>query len=110
MMRVEKNTVVYIRYIMKNGRGEVLENRMDERTGYLHGSSGILPVLQAQLEGLKAGDEKQVYLSRQEGLTDDDFSFEVIIDALRPALPEELALGYLVECGDDCVCYNQSQQ
>ena len=92
MMHVNKDIIVFIRYIMKNGEGEILENRMNEPTSYLHGSAGILPLLQAQLEGLKAGDQKLVYLKKDSGLTDDDFTFEVVIDALRNALPEDTAV------------------
>jgi len=77
---------------------------------YLHGSSGILPLLQEQLEGLKTGDKKIVYLDAESGLTSDDFIFEVIIDEVHTALKEELLLGYPVKidvakCEADCDCY-----
>jgi len=60
---------------------------------------------------LKAGDNKIVYLLQESGLTDDDFSFEVIIDNVRAALPEEILLGYPVKidtdkCEVNCVCYS----
>jgi len=42
----------------------------------LHGSSGILPLLQAQLAGLKTGDKKIVYLTAESGFTNDDFIFD----------------------------------
>lgn len=112
MIPVTKNSVVSIRYIMKNGAGEVLENTLNsEQVSYLHGSAGIQPLLQAQLEGLKAGDKKKVYLSEASGLTDEDFIFEVIIDEVRTALEEEILLGYPVKlsvakCEADCDCYN----
>ncbi len=67
-------------------------------------------MLQAQLEGLKAGDKKTVYLTAASGFTNEDFIFEVIVDEVRDALKEEILLGYPVQlnvakCEADCDCY-----
>jgi hypothetical protein len=96
---------------MKDSNEVVLENTMnDSPVSYLHGSTGIHPLLQAQLEGLKAGDKKTIYLTTDSGLTNKDFVFEVIIDDVRAALKEEILLGYPVKlnvskCEADCDCY-----
>lgn len=111
-MYIVKDNVVSIRYIMKDSKEAVLENTMNNLpVSYLHGSLGIQPFLQAQLEGLKAGDKKTVYLTTESGLTNEDFVFEVIIDEVRPALKEEVLLGYPVKlnvqkCEADCDCYS----
>jgi FKBP-type peptidyl-prolyl cis-trans isomerase SlyD len=110
---IAKNCVVAIRYIMKNSREEVLENRMNlDPVNYLHGSTGIQPLLQAQLEGLRVGDKKTVFLPAESGLTGEDFTFEVIIDDVRSASSEEIMLGYPVKltvqkCETECPCYDQ---
>jgi FKBP-type peptidyl-prolyl cis-trans isomerase SlyD len=112
MMPIAKDNVVAMRYIMMNAEGLVLENTMSNNpVSYLHGSSGIQPLLQVQLEGLKAGDKKRVYLNAESGLTTEDFIFEVIIDEVRAALKEEILLGYPVKlnapkCEADCDCYH----
>ena len=96
---------------MKNGRGEELENTMNnDPVSYLHGSAGIQPLLQEQLKGLKKGDKKTVHLPAASGLTNGDFIFEVIVDEVRIASPEEIQLGYPVtvavqKCEADCDCY-----
>ncbi len=110
LITISKDRVVSLRYIMFNGRGEVLENSMEgSPISYLQGSNGIQLLLQRQLEGLTTGSRKSIVLAKDTGLTDDDFSFEVIIDEVREALPEELLLGYPVlppaACGEDCGCY-----
>lgn len=111
MMQVAKNSVVSIRYVMKNSAEEIIENTMNGMpVSYLHGSTGILPLLQLQLEGLKAGDKKMVCLPAAPGLTNEDFSFDVIVDTVRIALEQELLLGYPVnnatqKCEADCACY-----
>ena len=59
---------------MKNSSGEVLEdNWNNDPVSYLHGSTAILPMLQVQLEGLKTGDKKLVYLTSAPGLSNEDF-------------------------------------
>jgi len=113
MICIDNNMVVALRYVMRNGNGEVLEDTMQAApVNYLHGSKGILPLLQEQLQGLKAGDKKQVLLSKQNSEADDNFVFDVVIDDVREALPEEIILGYPVQittevCNDDCYCYDE---
>jgi len=111
MMIVTKNIVVIFRYVMKNSKGQVIENTMNGSPKcYLHGSSGIQASLQVQFEGLKVGDTKVIYLKKESGLSNEDFTFDIIIDKLRPALDEELMLGYPVSiddliCDSNCICY-----
>ncbi len=111
MMQIVKDSVVSIRYIMRSSSGTILENTMNHNpVNYLHGSTGILTLLQAQLEGLRAGDKKQVYLTTASGLTNEDFNFDVIIDEVRVASKEEILLGYPVKinvakCEANCDCY-----
>jgi len=115
-MNITKERVVSVRYIMKNSNNEILENIMNsDPVSYVHGSAGIFPSLQQQLEGLKAGDKKEVYLPALPGLTSEDFSFEVIIDDVRVALTEEVLLGYPLKinakkCETGCDCYSFIEQ
>lgn len=110
-MIVRKNMVVYFRYIMKNSKGFVIENTMaDSPKCYLHGSCGIQSSLQLQFEDLKVGDTKVIYLKKKSTEINEDFTFDVIIDKLRPALQEEQILGYpfLIDnsvCESDCICH-----
>lgn len=111
MTIVKENIVVAFRYIMKNNRGEVIENTMEGSPKcYLHGSGEILPALQAQFEGLKTGDSKIIHLRKQDGVAEQDFTFDIVIDNLRSASEEELILGYPVSidsliCDSNCICH-----
>ena len=87
---IRENTIVSIRYTMKNGRGEVLENKS---ITYLHGSSAISEILQSQLQGLEPGEQKQVLLKKGQEDADDDFTFDIVVDATREATPEEQKRG-----------------
>ncbi len=87
---IRENAIVQVRYTMKNGRGEVLE---EKSITYLQGSSSISPILQSQLQGLETGQQKQALLKKGQEDADDDFTFDIIVDAIRDATPEEKRRG-----------------
>jgi G3E family GTPase len=89
---IGKDTIVTLKYTMKNGRGEILDNR---RTTYLQGSSDISPTLQAQLQGLRAGDHRQIILNKGVEDADDDFTFDIVIESVRQAMQIHLLSGFL---------------
>ena len=109
-MQIEKNTVTAFRYIMKNSKGAILENTMNAApVSYVHGSAGIQSELQSQLEGLKAGDKKMICLKMGDVSTDEDLTFEIIIDDVRAASKNEILLGQPVKekdaiCAPGCNC------
>ena len=112
-MHISEHTVVSIRYKMTNTRGEVLENTMEgQPIQYIHGRGNILPALEAELNGLKAGECKTILISKEKGYNeaDDEFIVEVIIDEIRQATGQELKEGLLqfkqptIHCGSGCVC------
>jgi hypothetical protein len=62
-----------------------------------------------QLDGLKEGERKQVFLLNEAGGPGDHFKFEVWIENIREALPQELLVGYPLsgaarECAPGCIC------
>lgn len=87
---IRNNTIVSISYSMKNSRGEVLENNS---ISYLHGSSNISAVLQQQLEGGEPGQSIRAFLKKGQEDADDDFIFDIIIDAVREATQQEQQRG-----------------
>lgn len=108
-MVVKRNAVVSLRYVMKNDAGEILEDIRDqEPIEYLHGGGQISAQLEKNLEGLRAGDQRAISLNA--GGSRGTFHFEVIIDCLRMADPEEIASGSPRKktdsdcCGPDCCC------
>ncbi len=109
-MQIEKNMVASFRYTMKNSKGDILEDTMNTApVSYLHGSTAIQTGLQSQLEGLKAGDKKMVCLKMGDVSTDEDFTFDIIVDDVRAASEDEILLGRSVEekaatCGPGCNC------
>jgi FKBP-type peptidyl-prolyl cis-trans isomerase SlyD len=110
-MQIATHTIVAIRYSMQNSKGEVLENILEgSPVEYLHGSGHLLPELEDDLVGLRAGDKKQVFVSSKSYTeVDDDFSFDIIVDSVRLATEEEIKMGRPMEsveeeCGPECIC------
>lgn len=102
-MKIADKTVVSLRYIMKNKEGEEIENTFSgPAVQYVHGAGKILPQLETSLTGLKAGDKKQITLE-----VPDTFHFELEIDSIRMATPEEMEAGNPMatsDCGPGCCC------
>jgi G3E family GTPase len=79
--------IITLHYIMRNGRGENLE---ESSTSFLYGSTALSPLLQSQLKDLQPGDTRIITLPKGAEGADDDFSFEVTLIAIRNATPAEL--------------------
>lgn len=111
-MQVAQNTVVALRYCMKNSNGDILENILGGApVEYLHGSNAIMPALQKSLDGLKAGAVRKINISGEnDAQLNGAFRFDVIIDNVREATAEEIALGKPAkpvsqsDCGPGCCC------
>lgn len=100
-LQITAGKTVSIRYLLKNSKGEILENGMDgPPVTYLHGSGTILPSLEAAVGGLKAGDAKTILVSN--GQEKDDFTIEVIIDRVHDA--NGAIKSNQGDCGPDCIC------
>lgn len=107
-MVVSDNTVVSIRYKIQNTKGEELENILFHHpVEYLHGAGNISPALECHLTGLNAGDKKEIFITSNSGFDnlDDDFIFEVVVDAIRLATDKEIKNGSPVKDGklENCV-------
>jgi FKBP-type peptidyl-prolyl cis-trans isomerase SlyD len=102
-MEIAENTVVSLRYNMRNFEGEEIENTLaGPAVQYIHGSGKILPELESQLQGLKAGAKKSITI----GLSD-TFYFDVEVDEVRMATPVEIETGKPLaanSCGPVCCC------
>ena len=67
-MTVSEGREVSIEYTLKLDSGEVVDSNADrEPLTYTQGSGQLLPALEEALEGMKAGDSKEVALTPDEG-------------------------------------------
>ena len=82
---IKKGMHVSMRYVLRNSKGEVLEDKQ-------YAGPVISPLLQAQLEGLKPGEAKTLVLKKGDEDADDDFTLDVIIDDVREAPPEAMPM------------------
>ena len=57
MSTIAKNSAVSFNYTLKDAEGNVIDQSQGEPLAYLHGHNNIIPGLESQLEGKKAGDK-----------------------------------------------------
>jgi len=101
-MKIKKDSVVSLRYVMKNSTGDVIEDTMERSPiQYLHGAGKIIPALENAIEGMQAG-EKRIFSISDPGLSE-NLHFNLIIDEIRDATPEEIQNGK-PSCGPGCCC------
>jgi hypothetical protein len=109
MIRVADQHIVSLRFAMRDASGQLLEDNLDTAPiSYLQGGSQIYRELQVQLEGMLAGEQRQVVLVMPE-TPPRRFLFDVYVDAVRPATGAEIAAGFPLEqtpgCDADCNCH-----
>jgi len=101
-MRIKKDSVVSLRYIMMNSTGDVIEDTMERSPiQYIHGAGKIIPALETAIEGMQAG-QKKVFSISDPGLSE-NLHFDLVIDEVREATAEEIQTGK-PSCGPGCCC------
>ncbi|HFE48256.1 MAG TPA: peptidylprolyl isomerase [Chromatiaceae bacterium] len=73
-MEISKDKVATLNYVLKNDKGEVMDESQDGQFAYLHGASNIIPGLESALEGKKAGDSMSVSVAPAEGYGERDLA------------------------------------
>src|ERR1700680_3928804 len=67
-MSIETNHVVSIHYTLKGDGGEVIDSSLGgQPLAYLHGHGNLVPGLERELSGKRAGDKLQVTVSPADG-------------------------------------------
>lgn len=78
-MQISKNSVVTLNYTLKNDQGDTLDESQDGSFLYMHGSGGIIPGLESQLEGKSVGDSFSAHIEAAEGYGErDDTMVQVV--------------------------------
>ena len=67
-MNIEDKKVVLVHYTLKNDAGDVLDTSDgQDPLAYLHGAGNIIPGLEAELKGKKAGDKVDAVIKPEDG-------------------------------------------
>jgi FKBP-type peptidyl-prolyl cis-trans isomerase SlyD len=96
-MKIEKNSVVSLRYELINaeGNGEILE-KVEDPISYLHGGyDGIFPLVEEALHGKRVGDNISVTLQPDDAFG--EYEHELVEVEARSAFPEDTAVGMQFE-------------
>lgn len=66
MTTIANDTVVKFNYTLTNDKGETLDQSQGEPLAYLHGHHNIIPGLEKEMTGKKAGDKFKVTVKPEE--------------------------------------------
>ena len=90
-MQITKHVVASIDYILKNDAGEVIDASGEgEPMPYVHGVGGLIPGLERELEGRRAGDALEVRIAPEDGYGERDD--QLMQQISREALPGDEAI------------------
>jgi len=84
-MQISDNCVVAIHYTLRNDAGQTLDSSSGgEPLRYIHGTNGLIPGLERELEGKRAGDAFQASIQPEDayGMPNPDLVQEVPLEAL----------------------------
>lgn len=94
-MKVEKDSVVSLRYELFDSTGELLE-KVDDHISYLHGGyDGIFPMVEEALHGKNVGDQCSVTMKPDEAFGEYDHNLVEVEP--RTSFPKEVAVGMQFE-------------
>ena len=89
---VENGSAVKFEYVMKDDAGEVLTSTQGKPFTYVHGRGQILPGLEKAMEGMRAGETKQVTVPPEDGFGPVDPAAEVEVPK-EQIPPDALTVG-----------------
>jgi len=97
-MSIAKNSVVTMHYALKNDGGDDLgSSHGHEPMAYLHGNDNIVPGLEKELDGKRAGDKINAVVSPEEGYGIRNEDGIRKIDKARFEGDEEITVGMQIQ-------------
>ena len=101
---VQAQKAVGISYTLKNSEGGVLDMApLDDPLWFIQGAGGLLPAVEAALEGKSIGEKLSLDLSPEQGygLRDETRVMSVPKDAFPTGLPIEVGMPFMIEAEGD---------
>jgi FKBP-type peptidyl-prolyl cis-trans isomerase SlyD len=94
-MKIEKDSVVSLRYELFDSEGELVEN-VEDPISYLHGGyDGIFPLVEEALHGKRIGDHCNVTLKPDDSFG--EYEHELVEVEARSSFPADVAVGMQFE-------------
>ncbi len=92
-MTIQKDRVVSIDYELKDASGVLIDRSEGEPLSYLHGNDNLIPGLERQLEGKKAGDKVNCVIAPTDGYGERDTELVFEVSKSNFAEPEKIEPG-----------------
>lgn len=95
-MKIEKNSVVSLRYELVDAEGEEMLEKVEDPISYLHGGyDGIFPLVEEALHGKHVGDHVSVTLQPDDAFG--EYEHELVEVEARSSFPKDVAVGMQFE-------------
>ncbi|MDX9959846.1 MAG: peptidylprolyl isomerase [Clostridia bacterium] len=92
-MNIEKDRVVSIDYELKDSEGKIIDRSEGDPLTYLHGNDNLIPGLERELEGKKAGDSLSVTVAPADGYGERDDELIFAVSKSDFAEPDKIEVG-----------------
>lgn len=92
-MVIEKNRVVSIDYMLKDDQGAMIDRSEGEPLVYLHGNDNIIPGLEKNLGGKKAGDKVNCVIAPADAYGEHDDEMVFAVSKKDFAEPDKIEIG-----------------
>jgi FKBP-type peptidyl-prolyl cis-trans isomerase SlyD len=92
-MNIEKDRVVSIDYELKDSEGKLIDRSDGDPLTYLHGNDNLIPGLERELEGRKAGDSLSVTVAPADGYGERDDELIFAVSKSDFAEPDKIEVG-----------------
>ncbi len=102
-MNIKKDKVVSIDYTLTNDQGEILDSSSDrEPLTYIHGSGGLIPGLEKELDGKAKGDKLVAVIAPEDGygIRKEDLVQDIPLENFHDAKEVKIGAQFQVNNGD----------
>lgn len=98
-MRIAKDTVVSLQYVLTDGAGELLE-KTEQPVSYLHGGyDGIFPLVEERLQGMDVGEHCVIELEPDDAFG--EYDHDLVRVEPRSLFPPDVKVGMQFEGGSE---------
>lgn len=101
-LAIADDCVVAMHYTLRDPEGTVIDQSDEEPLFYLHGHENIVPGLERELTGMKAGESKLVIVSPEEGygVREEEMVLKVPLSEMPSDLTPEVGMTIEMESDD----------
>lgn len=100
-MNIQDNKVITINYVLKDEKGELIDESRDGSFCYLHGAQNIIPGMETALTGKTKGDEFKLVIEPAEAYGEYNPGMTQVVDRTMFSPDENIEAGMQFQAQDE---------